>query len=144
MLTKTKLESNAVYYANLPVDEIGGELQKKVDDYYQYVRLNGMLDLWRKSYRQYFRAGFHLGDTVRGGESGEYSFLYVNHFRSILQAILSITVSQRPTFDARAVNNDYSSQAQTKLAQGLLDYYMREKSIGYVSFKSLLPHVVIK
>jgi hypothetical protein len=129
VLTKTKLESNAVYYANLPVDEIGGELQKKVDDYYQYVRLNGMLDLWRKSYRQYFRAGFHLGDTVRGGESGEYSFLYVNHFRSILQAILSITVSQRPTFDARAVNNDYSSQAQTKLAQGLLDYYMREKRL---------------
>jgi len=129
VLTKTKLESGATYYANLPVDEIGGELQKKVDDYYQYVRLNGMLDLWRKSYRQYFRAGFHLGDTVRGGESGEYSFLYVNHFRSILQAILSITVSQRPTFDARAVNNDYSSQAQTKLAQGLLDYYMREKRL---------------
>lgn len=129
MLTKTKLEKDALYFANLTVDEIGGELQKKVDDYYQYVRINGMLDLWRKSYRQYFRAGYHLGDTVRGGEAGEYSFLFVNHFRSILQAILSITVSQRPTYDARAVNNDYSSQAQTKLAQGLLDYYMREKRL---------------
>lgn len=129
MLVKTKLEQDAVYFANLTVDEIGGELQKKVDDYYQYVRINGMLDLWRKSYRQYFRAGYHLGDMVRGGEVGEYSFLFVNHFRSILQAILSITVSQRPTFDARAVNNDYSSQAQTKLAQGLLDYYMREKRL---------------
>ena len=129
MLVKTKLEQDAIYFANLTVDEIGGELQKKVDDYYQYVRINGMLDLWRKSYRQYFRAGYHLGDMVRGGEVGEYSFLFVNHFRSILQAILSITVSQRPTFDARAVNNDYSSQAQTKLAQGLLDYYMREKRL---------------
>jgi hypothetical protein len=129
MLTKTKLEQDAIYFANLTVDEIGGELQKRVDDYYQYVRTNGMLDLWRKSYRQYFRAGYHLGDMVRGGEVGEYSYLFVNHFRSILQAILSITVSQRPTFDARAVNNDYSSQAQTKLAQGLLDYYMREKRL---------------
>lgn len=129
MLTKTKLSSDATYFANLTVDEIGGELQKKVDDYYQYVRINGMLDLWRKSYRQYFRAGYHLGDTVRGGDAGEYSFLFVNHYRSILQAILSITVSQRPTFDARAINNDYSSQAQTKLAQGLLDYYMREKRL---------------
>mgnify|MGYP006266504003 FL=1 len=128
-LTKTKLSESAEYFANLTVIELGGELQKRVDDFYQYVRVNGMLDLWRKSYRQYFRAGQHLGDTVRGGEVGEFSFLYVNHFRSILQAILSITVSQRPTFDARAVNNDYSSQAQTKLAQGLLDYYMREKRL---------------
>jgi len=129
MLTKTKLTPDADYFANLPVDQVGEELQKKVDDYYQYIRINGMLDLWRRSYRQYFRAGYHLGDTVRGGEVGEYSYLFVNHFRSILQAILSITVSQRPTFDARAINNDYSSQAQTKLAQGLLDYYMREKRL---------------
>ena len=54
MLTKTKLEKDALYFANLTVDEIGGELQKKVDDYYQYVRINGMLDLWRKSYRRYY------------------------------------------------------------------------------------------
>lgn len=128
-LTKTKLDPQAEYFANLTINELGGELQKRVDDFYEYVRINGMLDLWRKSYRQYFRAGQHLGDMVRGGEVGEFSFLYVNHYRSILQAILSITVSQRPTFDARAVNNDYSSQAQTKLAQGLLDYYMREKRL---------------
>jgi hypothetical protein len=38
MLTKTKLSSDATYFANLTVDEIGGELQKKVDDYYQYVQ----------------------------------------------------------------------------------------------------------
>jgi hypothetical protein len=128
-LTKTKLTNDAIYFANLTVDELAGELQKKVDDYYQYVRINGMLDLWRKLYRQYFKAGYHLGDTMRGGDTGEYSFLFINHYRSILQAILSITVSQRPAFDARAVNNDYSSQAQTKLAQGLLDYYMREKRL---------------
>ena len=52
MLTRTKLEPDATYFANLTVDEIGGELQKKVDDYYQYVRINGMLDLWMKSRRR--------------------------------------------------------------------------------------------
>lgn len=128
-IIKTKLSDSAKYFANLTIDQLGGELQKKVDDYYKYIRSNGTLDLWRNSYRQYFRAGTHLGTSVQTGQVGEYSLLYVNHFRSILQAVLSITMSQRPTFDARAINNDYKSQAQTKLAQGLLDYYMREKRL---------------
>jgi len=43
-LTKTKLTDDAIYFANLTVDELAGELQRRVDDYYQYVRINGMSD----------------------------------------------------------------------------------------------------
>ena len=37
--------------------------------------------------------------------------------------------SSRPTMDARAINTDYKSYAQTYLANGILDYYMREKKL---------------
>jgi hypothetical protein len=35
----------------------------------------------------------------------------------------------RPAMEARSVNTDYKSLIQTKLANGLLDYYMREKRL---------------
>lgn len=37
--------------------------------------------------------------------------------------------SQRPVMEARAINSDYKSMAQTYLANGILDYYMREKHL---------------
>ena len=40
-----------------------------------------------------------------------------------------MTTSQRPAFEAKAINDDYKSQTQCILAQGLLDYYMREKRL---------------
>src|SRR5690606_33982338 len=35
----------------------------------------------------------------------------------------------RPAMEARAINTDYKSIAQTVLANGILDYYMREKRL---------------
>ena len=118
--------SNDTYFALLEPNELGAELVKKVHDYYEYLEVSGLMVLWRNSYQQYFKATKHLGQIVDTGEVDEFSALYINHYRSILQAILSITVSQRPAYDARAINNDFESQAQTKLSIGLLDYYMRE------------------
>lgn len=118
--------SDNTYFALSDIDELGSQLVKKVHDYYEYLEVSGLMVLWQNSYQQYFKATKHLGQVVETGEVDEFSALYINHYRSILQAILSITVSQRPAYDARAINNDYESQAQTKLSVGLLDYYMRE------------------
>lgn len=117
---------NDSYFAVAEIDELGSELVKKVVNYYDYLNVSGLMVIWRNSYNQYFKATKHLGNIISTGEVDEFSALYINHYRSILQSILSITVSQRPTYDARAINNDYESQAQTKLSVGLLDYYMRE------------------
>ena len=51
-MIETKLENDAIYFANLTIDELGDALQKRVNDFYQYVRINGVLDLWRNSYKQ--------------------------------------------------------------------------------------------
>ena len=54
---------------------------------------------------------------------------HVNHFRNLAQHIYVMITSNRPVMEARAINTDYKSIAQTYLANGILDYYMREKHL---------------
>jgi hypothetical protein len=43
--------------------------------------------------------------------------------------MLTMVTATRPSFQARAINTDLKSQIQTNLANGLLEYYMREKRL---------------
>ena len=70
--------------------------------------------------------GHQIGFT---GEQGELVTLPVNHFRNIAQHMLVMVTTNRPVMEARAINTDYKSMAQTYLANGILDYYMREKKL---------------
>lgn len=121
--------SEEIYFANKEGDDLLSELQTRKEMFYNYLRSCGLLDLWRRAYSQFFKANIHGGGIVRSGENGEYTGLYVNDSRNLMSQLGNITVSQRPAFQARATNTDYKSQAQAKLANGLLDYYMREKRL---------------
>lgn len=118
-----------IYFANLETKEIGAELFNKVENFYDVLEKHGHLKIWRKSYKYYNNSIRLGGELNRAGEQNEYTTINVNHYRNILQHLLVLTVSQRPAFQARAANSDYRSQTQTILAQGLLDYYMREKRL---------------
>lgn len=63
------------------------------------------------------------------GEQGELVQLPVNHFRNIAQHMYVMVTASRPVMEARAINTDYKSLAQTVVANGVLDYYMREKHL---------------
>lgn len=118
------------YFALTPNSDLEGELTKKVKDYFKYVRTNGIYYLWLRSYNEYLKAiTTHRGIVPDTGPSGEYKALYINHYRNILQHLLTLITSQRPSFDARAVNSDHESMSQAILANSLLDYYMREKKL---------------
>jgi hypothetical protein len=51
--------------------------------------------------------------------------------------------SNRPIMDARAINTDYKSLAQTYLANGILDYYMREKHLEIALKKAVEMAIVM-
>ena len=51
--------------------------------------------------------------------------------------------SNRPIMDARAINTDYKSLAQTYLANGILDYYMREKHLEDALKKAVEMSIVL-
>jgi hypothetical protein len=117
------------YWASEDKDTLTGDLTQRVMNYYNYLRSSSLYDLYRNSYYNYFKASQHMGNVVWVGQNAEYSNISINHYRNLIQHRLTLTVSQRPTFQPRATNTDYKSQAQVKLAHGLLDYYMREKKL---------------
>jgi hypothetical protein len=85
--------------------------------------------MWR-AYHGAYSNDLGYGHRVEfSGEQGELVMLPVNHFANIAQHIYTMITANRPTMEARAVNTDYKSLAQTYVANGVLDYYMREKHL---------------
>ena len=122
------------YFATLSKDEIVAELDKKIDMWYENISMSGMFRKMTKSYASYYGynssgSGHTASEIIKSGEQGELSLIKANHFRNLLQHLLVMTTSSRPAMDARAINTDYRSLAQTILANGILDYYMREKRL---------------
>lgn len=124
-------ESNPnVYWATLPTDKIGSKLVDKVTDYDLYIRTFGLLWLWRRSFYSYYKNYFRGGRILRAGEVGQYKTITVNHYRSILQGLLTLITSQEPAFDPQAMNSDYKSQAQCLAAKNILDYEANHRHLN--------------
>jgi hypothetical protein len=88
------------------------------------------LDKLKRSWASYHGIYYEDSHAISfGGESGELVNIAVNHYRNIAQNMLTMVTATRPSFQARAVNTDLKSQIQTNLANGLLEYYMREKRL---------------
>ena len=101
----------------------------------------------RLSYRAYYGLS-KTGDvhqssqTTSSGVQGELTLVKVNQYRSLIQNILVMTTSSRPSFNARATNTDFKSQTQTILANGILDFFMREKKLESI-WKTAVEHALI-
>lgn len=124
---------NTTYFAGRPAEEASSVLLAKAHSWFNDLDSNGYLDKLREMWAAYH--GAYYNDVQGGhkisfsGDQGEFTNLPVNHFRNIAQNILVMITATRPTMEARAVNSDYRSFVQTKLANSLLDYYMREKRL---------------
>ena len=91
--------------------------------YRQYLESSTILGELRKSYRTFY------GETEIKQLDQSLQAMHINHYANLIRHVLVDVTSQRPAWEPRAVNTDLESQADTQLASGLLDYYMREKHI---------------
>jgi hypothetical protein len=117
------------YWAAKPTDEIIDACKEKIDLYYDWVRASGRLSLWSRVHRQYYAGLIEGGALGTDGDQDELVSMNVNDFRNIIQHLITMTTSQRPEFRARAMNSDHRSQTQTILAEGVLDYVLRQKGL---------------
>ena len=122
------------YWAAVPKDEVGRELDKRIEDWYTHISTTGIFRRVRKCYMSYYGfsstgQGHTSSEVTYGGVQGELSLVKINHLRNLVQHMLVMTTSTRPSMDARAINTDYKSLAQTVLANGILDYYLREQKL---------------
>ena len=115
--------SNDTYWASLPQEEVGKELEARDEEYKEFLRSSGILAELKKSYRLFY------GNSAIQEEADGKTLINVNHYASLIRSIHTSVTNQRPAFQALAVNSDFESQADTQLVSGLLDYYMRQKRL---------------
>lgn len=120
------------YWAALPPSDLTIQLVRKVRDYYEFLQRFAMLDRWQRAYLAYYgysEAGIDSSKLNQVGAAGEIYATKINHFRSLLQNLLTLTTSQRPALQPKATNTDSKSMNQTILARSVLDYYLTEKRL---------------
>lgn len=122
------------YFAAKPANETASALLSKGSSFFNLLRANAYLEKLQRMWQAYHGvySESYVGYTHRvnfTGEQGELVQLPVNHFRNLAQHIYVMITANRPVMEARAINTDYKSLAQTYLANGILDYYMREKRL---------------
>lgn len=125
--------SDNKYFAAKSGKETADYLVQKGDSWYLNLMNNGYLDKLKMMWSVYYGAQYtnfqNAHQVVFGGEQGELSQITINHIRNLANTIISMLTATRPAMQARAINTDYKSLVQTKLANGLLDYYMRDKRL---------------
>lgn len=121
------------YFAAKPADQCASILMKKIHNWVDDLVTNGYLDKVRRSWIAYHGAYYNSTGNSHSisfsGSQGELAQFPVNHYHNFGKHLLNMTTSVRPSMSARSINTDYKSLTQTVLANGLLDYYMREKKL---------------
>jgi hypothetical protein len=125
--------NNPIYFAAKDAKSVSSVMLERAQEWLHNIQSNGYKDKLRDMYRAYHGAYYSasgFGHQVTfSGEQGELANIPINHFRNIATHMLNMTTANRPAMDARAVNTDVKSLKQAILANGILEYYMREKRL---------------
>lgn len=125
----TPQEDPNEYWASSDTRTCADEVLQRCDDYWTFCKSTNWFSNWRRLYYAYNPNRYIGGQTVLMGESNEYRTIKVNHFRNLLEHIQNLSITDRPAWQPQSVNSDSTSQKQTIIAAGVLDYMMREKRV---------------
>lgn len=121
------------YFASKDAKDTASNLLSRSNSWYNELDTNGYLDKVRMMWAAYhgaYYSDFEDGHNLSfSGEQGELVNFAANHLRNLATNMLTMITATRPAMRARAANSDHKSLVQAKLANGLLDYYMREKRL---------------
>lgn len=135
-----------VYFATKEAKDTARVLLGKAEQWTTSLTSSGYLEklkaMWAAYHGAYFNDVSDGHQITFSGEEGELVQLPVNQLRNFASHMITMTCSNRPSMEARAVNTDYKSTVQTRLANGILDYYMREKRLERY-LKTAVEHAVV-
>ncbi len=114
------------YWASKPKDDLAKSVMDKVTNYREYLESSGILSELRKSYGSYY------GETSIMNVDQSLKAIHINHYANLIRHIHVMVTATRPAWEARSVNTDSASNGETQLANGLLEFYMREKRLENV------------
>lgn len=128
MNSKTFGHQDEMYFANLPIEDLLPECERRVEDYQDYVLRTGKLTTWRTNWEMWMRSDMKIGIRF-GGDRGQYKLIESNIYRSILTGLVSTIANQRPDFQPEAINSDYKSMSQDLVFNAVCNYYLKTKHL---------------
>lgn len=132
------------YFVNDEPQATVSYLQAKAKDWFDGMTTNSYLQKVKKSWDYYHGVYYKQDHGISyGGEVGELVNIAVNHYHNFGQHILTMVTSNRPAFQAKAINTDHKSQVQVDLANDLLQYYMRQKNLDRVLKETTEKSIVL-
>lgn len=106
-------------------------LDTRVEQFRNYQRSSSYWRWLIKNWQYY--SNLYFDDQIDSigvsalGEMGELVGYAVNHFRNLLQHLLTLTTRDRPALIVRAKNSDARSLIQSRLGKSILESYYRDK-----------------
>lgn len=128
------------YWATKSQNDIISDLQKKIEDFDEYLVNSGVMAELRDSYKSFY------GDSkIRDvGTQGELKSFRVNHYASLIRNLVSLVTNNKPAWQPIASNTDSTSQSASILAAGLLDFYMKDRRLDRVFRNACLMACFLK
>lgn len=109
------------------------QLETKVEEFRNYQRSSAywrwLIKNWQYAHNLYFDDQIDSIGVSALGEMGELVGYSVNHFRNLLQHLLTLTTRDRPAIIVRAKNSDAKSLIQSRLGKSIVESYFRDKRV---------------
>lgn len=114
------------YWAVAPAEDLASTIIEKVEAHDRYVEASGLRSLWSRMHEM-VQSGLRYNRVTKAGRRNQYDLIKVNELGNILQHIVIGITGVRPTLLPSAMNGDYTSQAQVKDADAILEYQLSEQ-----------------
>jgi hypothetical protein len=127
-------------------DSFIASLDSKVEQFRNYQRSSAYWRWLIKNWQYY--SNLYFDDQIDSigvsalGEMGELVGYAVNHFRNLLQHLLTLTTRDRPALIVRAKNSDARSLIQSRLGKSVLESYWRDKQ-AEIYYKNAVEHALV-
>jgi len=113
-------------------DALVSQLESRVEEFRNYQRSSAywrwLIKNWQYAHNLYFDDQIDSIGVSALGEQGELVGYAVNHFRNLLQQLLTLVTRDRPALIVRAKNSDAKSIIQSRLGKSLVESYFRDKN----------------
>lgn len=137
---------NYTYWATWDHPYLLPHLMRKVDQYYQKLEKDGILNLWQEVDNAFYNYedDEHAGSQIRFyGPGGEIVSIRSSVFRNMIKHMLNGVFSQQPQYIPVAANDDFDVKAQVFACKKALEHYHRKKDMQQV-FTHTGTHAVLK
>lgn len=130
------------YFAAKESVELVKHLMAVAESQHQFFKQSGLSDKVRQSFDAYYGNHFKFasgtsGSSIKaGGRQGEIKLVGVNQYRNLLRHMLNMITSQKPAFDAKAINSDPESMSQARLATQIIPALQTQYKIDEKLYKA--------